>query len=289
MKKFVKVMLILTLVLAVGGIGFSTAGVAMGATTESVNFLRNMRSRLDHMRREAVTAVRDEWDDEWNDDDWYESEAVPLTAQEEGRIYELEQVNELEISLYHDELSMEPYDGNVVRVEIYDDPEENVRVHTDEDGVEIESNRSGERTILVFYPQDSHFRKLSIEVEEGTVTLGAVEADELDVSVGAGTFDGLEKIVAREASFSVGAGALTAESLTANSVEGECGMGEIFLTLDGIQTDWNAQLECGMGEIRLGEDSYSALAMEKKIRNEGAEKYLELECGMGAVEVDFAA
>lgn len=282
-------MLILTLVLAVGGIGFSTAGVAMGATTESVNFLRNMRSRLDHMRREAVTAVRDEWDDEWNDDDWYESEAVPLTAQEEGRIYELEQVNELEISLYHDELSMEPYDGNVVRVEIYDDPEENVRVHTDEDGVEIESNRSGERTILVFYPQGSHFRKLSIEVEEGTVTLGAVEADELDVSVGAGTFDGLEKIVAREASFSVGAGALTAESLTANSVEGECGMGEIFLTLDGIQTDWNAQLECGMGEIRLGEDSYSALAMEKKIRNEGAEKYLELECGMGAVEVDFAA
>ena len=37
MKKFVKIMLILTLVLVVGGIGFTTAGVAMGLT-ESVNF-----------------------------------------------------------------------------------------------------------------------------------------------------------------------------------------------------------------------------------------------------------
>ena len=50
------------------------------------------------------------------------------------------------------------------------------------------------RVIQVFYPQDSRFRKLDIEVEKGTVTMGAVEADELDVSVGAGTFDGLEKL-----------------------------------------------------------------------------------------------
>jgi len=299
MKKFVKVMLILTLVLTVGGIGFTTAGVAMGATTESVNFLRNMRSRLMHMGRETVTAVTHEWDDDWDEDweedDWNEGHAAVKATEPSGedasRVYELEHVNELEISLRYDELSMEPYEGKVVRVEISDDPEENVRVHTDEDGVEIESSSWADeyRSIQVFYPKDSRFRKLDIEVDEGTVTLGAVEADELDVSVGAGTFDGLEKIVAREAGFSVGAGALTVESLTADSVEGECGMGEMILTLDGAQTDWNAQLECGMGEIRLGEDSYSALGMEKKIRNEGAKKYLELECGMGAVEVDFAA
>lgn len=300
MKKFVKVMLILTLVLVVGGIGFSTAGIAMGATMESVNFLRNMRSRLNHMRNEAVTAVRNEWDDEWDDDwddddDWNEGradvQATEPLGEDASRVYELEQVNELEISLRYDDLSMEPYEGKIVRVEISDDPEEKVRVYTDEDGVEIESSSRADeyRSIQVFYPQDSRFRKLDIEVEEGTVTLGAVEADELDVSVGAGTFDGLEKIVAREAGLSVGAGTLTVESLTADSVEGECGMGEMILTLDGAQTDWNAQLECGMGEIRLGEDSYSALGMEKKIRNESAKKYLELECGMGAVEVDFAA
>lgn len=305
MKKFVKIMLILTLVLVVGGIGFTTAGVAMGATTESVNFLRHMKNRLEHMGRESVTAVTHKWDDDWDEDDWDEDDwdeddwngehasakVLESSGEDASRVYELEHVEELELSLRYDDLSMEPYEGSVVRVEIYDDPEEAVRVHTNEDGVEIESNSRAEegRVIQVFYPQDSRFRKLDIEVEEGTVTMGAVEADELDVSVGAGTFDGLEKIVAREAGFSVGTGALTVEALTADSVEGECGMGEMNLTLDGAQTDWNAQLECKAGEILLGEDSYSALGMEKSIRNEGAKKYLELECGAGSVEVDFAA
>ena len=69
---------------------------------------------------------------------------------------------------------------------------------------------------------------------------------------------------------------------------GECGLGELDLTLTGTQEDYNYDLECGVGNLDVGSDSYSGLGREKSISNKGADRKLNLECGMGNISVDFS-
>lgn len=288
MKKFMRATLVLVLILTVAGIGFSMAGIALGATVEGVDFLQHLRSRVREGTITVVNHVSHDWDDDWDDwdDDWAAEAAAEKNG--DGWTYDLGDVDELELSLRYDELILEPYSGDSVQVEIYNDPDQTVRVKSDSKSAEIKSSRKlKNRKVQVYYPQDILFRKLDIEVDAGTVTLGAVEAEELDVSVGAGEFTGFAGITAREADFSVGAGSITLEGLDADSIDGECGLGEMSMALLGKQTDWNYKLECGLGEISIGGESFSAFAGEKKIQNDNATKYLELECGMGSIQVDF--
>ena len=42
-----------------------------------------------------------------------------------------------------------------------------------------------------------------------------------------------------------------------------------------------------MGEIDLENSEYSGLGIEKTISNEGAQKDMVLECGMGEIDVEF--
>ena len=65
MKKFIKVLLILTAVFLVLGLGFSIGGAAMGATLEGVRIIDEIRYRY----REIVDDVWDETLDEIRDED----------------------------------------------------------------------------------------------------------------------------------------------------------------------------------------------------------------------------
>ena len=40
--------------------------------------------------------------------------------------------------------------------------------------------------------------------------------------------------------------------------------------------------------VEVGSDSYSGLGREKTISNKGADRKLDLECGMGNISVDFS-
>ena len=74
---------------------------------------------------------------------------------------------------------------------------------------------------------------------------------------------------------------MTFADLSARKTDGECGLGELDLTLTGTQEDYNYDLECGVGNLDVGSDSYSGLGREKSISNKGADRKLNLECGIG--------
>ena len=94
-------------------------------------------------------------------------------------------------------------------------------------------------------------------------------------------------MTAREADLEIGTGSMTFADLSARKTDGECGLGELDLTLTGTQEDYNYDLECGVGNLDVGSDSYSGLGREKSISNKGADRKLNLECGMGNISVDF--
>lgn len=289
MKKFVKVMLIISCVFAIFGIGLSLGGVAMGAATDE-NVVAGIRKNVKNAA--SLVKVDFDWDD---DDDWDDSGRDYLTedysVEDAGnKVYTFDAVREIEIDLHYDELVMQAYDGDAIKVEIENDENDNVRVRSSSGKLKIESRKKlKNRTVVLSYPKNAEFAKVEISIDAGTGSLlDDLKADELDISVGAGDFTSSGHIISTKTELEAGVGSLEISGLTAREISGECGIGELRLGLSGKQSDYNYELECGIGEINFDGERYSGLANEKKITNSSASCKLELECGMGEINVDFA-
>lgn len=303
MKKFVKVMMVIAAVFTAVGIGLSVGGVAMGATLESVEVVQKMRSHwgdwTDHMWSNGhwrVTRVTD-WDDDDDDDDdedwddnWDNDYTEYFSGNGSTKTYDIQAASELEIDLKYDELIFREYDGDKIRVDVENDSANNIKIESKGGKLKIKSEKKkNNRSITVSYPEKSVFSKVDIEVDAGTVEMmDRLETDKLEVSIGAGEFTNSDSIIAREASIEVGTGEADIMQLTADKIDGECGVGNMTLELTGKESDYSYKLECGIGDISIDGDSFTALASDKKINNSGATKYMELECGMGNISVEFS-
>ena len=199
------------------------------------------------------------------------------------------QPTKLDIELKYDDLILEEGDSFCVRV--YDDSGKNVTVKESSDTLKVRSTKklSKNRKVCISYPEDVKLQELEIEMGAGTVYLNRdIETEKLSVEMGAGEFESKNPVTAREADLEIGTGSMTFADLSARKTDGECGLGELDLTLTGTQEDYNYDLECGVGNLDVGSDSYSGLGREKSISNTGADRKVDLECGMGNVSVNFS-
>lgn len=307
MKKFTKGMLIAAGIFAAAGIGLTAAGGVMGASMSELTGVNSLKRILwmtewddDH----------DDYDDIDDDDDDYEDRVehdgmehsaemgqknmepavVGNESATDGIVYQLKyQPTKLDIELKYDELILEEGDSFCVRV--YDDSGKNVTVKESSDTLKVRSTKklSKTRKVHISYPEDVKLQELEIEMGAGTVYLNRdIETEKLSVEMGAGEFDSKNPVTAEEADLEIGTGSMTFADLSARKTDGECGLGEMDLTLTGTQEDYNYDLECGVGNLDVGSDSYSGLGREKTISNKGADRKLNLECGMGNVSVDFS-
>ena len=306
MKKFTKGMLIAAGIFAAAGIGLTAAGGVMGASMSELTGVNSLKRILwmtewddDH----------DDYDDNDEDDDYedhvehdgmehsaemgqknMESAAVGNESATDGTVYQLKyQPTKLDIELKYDELILEEGDSFCVRV--YDDNGKNVTVKESSDTLKVRSTKklSKTRKVCISYPEDVKLQELEIEMGAGTVYLNRdIETEKLSVEMGAGEFESKNPVTAREADLEIGTGSMTFADLSARKTDGECGLGEMDLTLTGTQEDYNYDLECGVGNLDVGSDSYSGLGREKSISNKGADRKLDLECGMGNISVDFS-
>ena len=306
MKKFTKGMLIAAGIIAAAGIGLTAAGGVMGASMSELTGVNSLKRIL------WMTEWDDDHDDydDIDDDDDYEDRvehdgmehsaemgqknmepaAVGNESATDGIVYQLKyQPTKLDIELKYDELILEEGDSFCVRV--YDDNGKNVTVKESSDTLKVRSTKklSKTRKVCISYPEDVKLQELEIEMGAGTVYLNRdIETEKLSVEMGAGEFDSKNPVTAEEADLEIGTGSMTFADLSAKKISGECGLGELDLTMTGTQEDYNYDLECGVGNLDVGSDSYSGLGREKSISNTGADRKLDLECGMGNVSVNFS-
>ena len=304
MKKFTKGMLIAAGIFAAAGIGLTAAGGVMGASMSELTGVNSLKRIL------WMTEWDDDHDDYDDDDDDYEDRvehdgmehsaemgqknmepaAVGNESATDGIVYQLKyQPTKLDIELKYDDLILEEGDSFCVRV--YDDSGKNVTVKESSDTLKVRSTKklSKNRKVCISYPEDVKLQELEIEMGAGTVYLNRdIETEKLSVEMGAGEFESKNPVTAREADLEIGTGSMTFADLSARKTDGECGLGELDLTLTGTQEDYNYDLECGVGNLDVGSDSYSGLGREKTISNKGADRKLDLECGMGNISVDFS-
>ena len=284
MKKGTKGMLIAAGAFAVAGIGFCIGGISVAAVETGGNVFDQAGQLLQDNDYPLAGLIH------WGNAQYHSSD-IDWDALD-GNTVDMDFASDLEISLKYDELLIQEYDGDKIRVNVANDTKNDVVVKETSGKITITDTRSGnvkkKKQIKVSIPSVKEFDTVSLGVDMGTIDLECdLKVQELSVEVGAGEFSGYGNITAAYCDLQVGAGTIDIDQLDIQKLNADCGAGEIDMVVTGKEKDYNYDLSCGMGEINLEDSEYSGIGIEKNISNEGARKDMVLECGMGEIDVEF--
>ena len=284
MKKGTKGMLIAVGAFAVAGVGFCIGGISVAAVETGGNVFDQAGQLLQDNDYPLAGLIH------WGNAQYHSSD-IDWDALD-GNTVDMDFASDLEISLKYDELLIQEYDGDKIRVNVANDAKNDVVVKETSGKITITDTRSGnvkkKKQIKVIVPSGKDFDTVSLGVDMGTIDLECdLKVQELSVEVGAGEFSGYGNITAAYCDLQVGAGTIDIDQLDIQKLNADCGAGEIDMVVTGKEKDYNYDLSCGMGEINLEDSEYSGLGIEKTISNEGAQKDMVLECGMGEIDVEF--
>lgn len=284
MKKGTKGMLIAVGAFAVAGVGFCIGGISVAAVETGGNVFDQAGQLLQDNDYPLAGLIH------WGNAQYHSSD-IDWDALD-GNTVDMDFASDLEISLKYDELLIQEYDGDKIRVNVANDAKNDVVVKETSGKITITDTRSGnvkkKKQIKVIVPSGKDFDTVSLGVDMGTIDLECdLKVQELSVEVGAGEFSGYGNITAAYCDLQVGAGTIDIDQIDVQKLNADCGAGEIDMVVTGKEKDYNYDLSCGMGEINLEDSEYSGLGIEKNISNEGARKDMVLECGMGEIDVEF--
>lgn len=284
MKKGTKGMLIAAGAFAVAGIGLCIGGISVAAVETGVNVFDQAGQLLQDNDYPLAGLIH------WGNAQYHSSD-IDWDALD-GNTVDMDFASDLEISLKYDELLIQEYDGDKIRVNVANDAKNDVVVKETSGKITITDTRSGnvkkKKQIKVIVPSGKDFDTISLGVDMGTIDLECdLKVQELSVEVGAGEFSGYGNITAAYCDLQVGAGTIDIDQLDIQKLNADCSAGEIDMVVTGKEKDYNYDLSCGMGEINLEDSEYSGIGIEKNISNEGARKDMVLECGMGEIDVEF--
>ena len=284
MKKGTKGMLIAVGAFAVAGVGFCIGGISVAAVETGGNVFDQAGQLLQDNDYPLAGLIH------WGNAQYHSSD-IDWDALD-GNTVDMDFASDLEISLKYDELLIQEYDGDKIRVNVANDAKNDVVVKETSGKITITDTRSGnvkkKKQIKVIVPSGKDFDTVSLGVDMGTIDLECdLKVQKLSVEVGAGEFSGYGNITAAYCDLQVGAGTIDIDQLDVQKLNADCGAGEIDMVVTGKEKDYNYDLSCGMGEIDLENSEYSGLGIEKTISNEGARKDMVLECGMGEIDVEF--
>ena len=284
MKKGTKGMLIAVGAFAVAGVGFCIGGISVAAVETGGNVFDQAGQLLQDNDYPLAGLIH------WGNAQYHSSD-IDWDALD-GNTVDMDFASDLEISLKYDELLIQEYDGDKIRVNVANDAKNDVVVKETSGKITITDTRSGnvkkKKQIKVIVPSGKDFDTVSLGVDMGTIDLECdLKVQELSVEVGAGEFSGYGNITAAYCDLQVGAGTIDIDQLDIQKLNADCGAGEIDMVVTGKEKDYNYDLSCGMGEINLEDSEYSGIGIEKNISNEGARKDMVLQCGMGEIDVEF--
>ena len=258
MKKFTKIALIIAAV--VGGIGICclVGAVAKGLTWRMV---------ADMATDGRFSFGPEDFADFGIGDGWNETK----DAQVKGSVIQVEEAfGSLDVELGAGKVEISYAD--VERVEVEQEETPGFRCYVEESTLHVEGGKkfgvnNNNAKIIIRIPRKYSFAEFELKVDAGKATV-----------------DG---IVANEASIDVDAGKATIKKLDAKKVDASADAGELYLEVVGKKENYSYNLECDVGTIRIGEESYTGLGAEKKIKNPNTDRFLEADCDVGNVRIEF--
>lgn len=124
-----------------------------------------------------------------------------------------------------------------------------------------------------------------LQAGAGVFRMNGLQADSVEIEVGAGSMEITNGDVT-DMVIETGMGEFSWQGSIRGDLEAECGMGTINMAVQGVPEDFNYDTEGMMGDIIIGDIDASRLLFDNVLDN-GADKNIELTCGMGAIEITF--
>ena len=164
--------------------------------------------------------------------------------------------------------------GDVEKLQIKQKNVDKYRCYVEEGALHIEgnqkikvnnSNYDGEITIVI--PKNMVFQEVDLEVGAGKADVANLKANQVDIELGAGE--------------------VNVTGLDTKKFDAKTGAGKLYAELVGKQNDYSYELECGIGQLKIGDSSYRGLGTEQNITNSGAERFADIECGVGEIIIKF--
>lgn len=197
-------------------------------------------------------------------------------------------VEALDVQLGKGILNIEETSEDEISVEILSDTSHAIQTNLDDGTLKITgaSNAAGNNTeVRIYIPEGEYFDEAQLNVGAATVNVENLEADELEVKLGAGIFTSTGEIISEESKWEIGVGELDLKSLECEDTQIDCGMGTVSLTMYGSQEDYDCEVDCGAGAVSIGDSSLSM--GHHKISGDDADGEISIKCGMGTVDLIF--
>ena len=275
MKQITKICLIAAAVAAVLGLLGVGVGIAMGVTKEDV---------LDSAH---VEIPREEcWEDTG------EAHAFPEETQEapeNGMLFGNASVRKFKLDMGAGEVQIHTYEGEKILV-TGDTGQLTCEENGEEVSLKYHRKHYTEPMELQVYLPAWGLTEIDLEFGAADVYIEALEGEDISISIGAGNLEADSIKAARSAELEVGTGAISVGYLEGTDLDFDCGIGSLEMVLQGKQSDYTYTLDCGVGTINLGRDSYSGLGRETRIdtsAQSGIAKYVEADCGIGEITIEF--
>lgn len=306
MTKFIKFCALTGLILLLAGVGITSGAAALGA-----RFSNSLPSRIFHEIKEHV--YWDDWDD-WDDWDstnnsdfdsgwtqWQENnlpgpggQANPDAAgagtagagtagagetagagtagagETQGSTQTFSTTRKLSVNLDQGSLRIHEEQG-ISQIQInVNDPYNETNCYMDHDTLKIKRSdrlhRNADPKIDILVPEGYVFDKVELDMGAAECSIDQIKTAKLDIDAGVGS--------------------VVFTGTVSGDVDLDAGVGKITLNLSGRQEDYNYSLECGVGSIHVGNQTYSMLAHKIHVNNNAANN-MDVECGVGLIQVNF--
>lgn len=96
----------------------------------------------------------------------------------------------------------------------------------------------------------------------------------------------MKELEAPELFLRAGVGQLDVDRMTADDIIIDCGVGSIDATAVGKENDYNYDITSNVGSVSIDDEDYEGLGVSREIDN-GADKRMQIDCGVGTVDVCF--
>ena len=283
MKKAGKLLIIISLSVAAVGLVFLVAGCAMGATINEANVLLGTTGYTEIVE-EKVVKISDD------DDIMYA----------DGSYMEYPEIHSLDVDVTGIEVLVRESGDENLRIQTDGMPQkvkDELSIYSDDGELEIEldpkrvlknwlKNAGDVGTLIIELPKDDTLEEISIAVGEGVLTAERIDAKELDIKVGAGAA-AVEQVSAQKINVGCGAGEVELAGTVYEEMEIECGVGAVTFHDSGKESDYDYKISCGIGQLQIGESVYRGVGHQQKIESAYGDKKMEIECGIGEVNVTF--
>lgn len=275
MKKRWKIFWLTCAVSGITGVVLLAAALSMGVTLQKVETMMPLGIKLWDF--EEITSSDNE---------------VDIFDKEAGNIYD--DIHSMDIDLKAGEVEILTSYDDYVEIET-ENISKKLKLNCYRDGntlvVDSTDNLNGVLnqnlgTVCIYLPEGLYLENVKINVGAGRLYIEDICTNDFSVDIGAGQAE-IYSFHANEAVFNCGAGEIVAHGNVDKEIDIDCGLGNVSYYTEDREEDYNYKLNCGVGEISCGSNHYSGISSEQKIDHHHASKEMDIDCGLGNVEIIF--